>query len=111
MTYYTKAFKYNTEFCSLIGANPNIKYTKTNIYNLLISHAKLNYKYFEFEGKLKDYLNKINPCGWGGYRKTNLMTMLNSLMISSSENFESKYVIISSNKSDIIIKELDIKLD
>ena len=101
---------YNIDFCRLIGANPNIKYTKTNICNLLISHAKKAYRYYEFDGQIKIYLNKIHNAGWSGYSKSALMTMLNSLMIASVDTFESKYIVISSNKSNIPVTELTIHM-
>lgn len=109
---YTKKLKYNAEFCSLIGANSNINYTKTIIYNLLISHAKTYHKYFEFNSnpKLKEFLHKIIPINWNGYRKSDLMNILNLLIIPKYETLESKYVIISSDKSNILIKELNIIL-
>jgi hypothetical protein len=102
--------KYDPKFCSLIGANPNSKYTKISIFNLLIAHSKKSYRYFEFEGELKEYLQKLHHPGWSGYRKTVLMQILNSLMTSSGTDLSSKYVIISANKSTVPVTEVEIVL-
>jgi|LauGreSBDMM110SN_4_FD.fasta_scaffold51486_2 hypothetical protein len=109
MVYYSPS-KYNAEFCLLIGANPNINYSKANIYNILIANSKKVYQFFEFNGELKKYLEKIHNPGWSGYKKSTLMNMLNSLIISSIDNYGSKYVIISSNKSNIPVKKMTIIL-
>lgn len=102
--------KYDFKFCSLIGANPNSKYTKTAIYNFLITHAKKSYRYFEFSGELKDFLQKIHHPGWNGYKKSVIMQMLNSLMTSSGTDLSSKYVIISANKSNVLITDIEVEL-
>ena len=98
-----------------INATSNYRFYLTTISNftvyqtnLLISHAKKTYRYYEFDGQIKVYLNKIHNAGWSGYSKSALMTMLNSLMIASTDTFESKYVVISSNKSIIPVTELTI---
>jgi hypothetical protein len=108
MAYYSSPCKYNAEFCLLIGANPNITYTKSAIYNILITNAKNVYRYLEFNGELKKYLENIHNPGWSGYRKTTLMNILNSLVISSIENYNSKYIIISSNKSSVPVNKISI---
>jgi hypothetical protein len=106
-----KPAKYNSEFCLLIGANPNLTYSKKNIFNLLIIHAKKsNFSCFDFEGKLKVFIQKIHPPGWSGYRKKELMTIINSLMILTIDPNDSKYVVITSSKSNIHVKEIDVIL-
>lgn len=102
--------KYDSKFCALIGANPNSKYTKTNIFNLLITHAKKSYRHFEFEGELKQFLQNLHHPGWNGYSKSVIMQMLSTLMLSSANDLTSKYVIISANKSIIPVVEVDIVL-
>lgn len=102
--------KYDSKFCTLIGANPNSKYTKTAIFNLLITHSKKSYRYFEFEGQIKEFLQKLHHPGWNGYKKATLMQMLNSLMTSSGTDLSSKYVIISANKSTVPVTEIEIEL-
>jgi len=102
--------KYDQKFCGLIGANPNSKYTKTTICNLLIAHAKKSYRYYEFKGELREYLKNIHNPGWNGYSKSNLMTILSTLMTTSSIDLSSKYVIISCNKSTIPVTHIEIEL-
>ena len=109
MVTYTPV-KYDSKFCVLIGANPNYKYTKTSIFNLLVAHSKKSYRDFEFNGELKEYLQKLHHPGWNGYRKTVLMQILNSLMTSSGTDLSSKYVIISANKSTVPVSEVNIVL-
>jgi hypothetical protein len=102
--------KYNSKFCGLIGANPNSKYTKKAICNLLMAHAKKSYRYYEFQGELRDYLKNIHNPGWNGYSKSNLMAILNTLMTTSGTDLSSKYVIISCNKSTIPVTRIEIEL-
>jgi hypothetical protein len=102
--------KYDAKFCALIGANPNSKYSKTNIFNILITHAKKTYRNFEFTGEIKDFLQKIHHPGWNGYRKTTIMQMLSTLMTSSGSDLSSKYVVISANKSTVPVTEVEIVL-
>jgi hypothetical protein len=103
--------KYESTFCVLIGANPNYKYTKKSIFNLLIAHSKKSYKHFEFDGNLKEYLKKLHNPGWNGYSKMVLIKILNSLMTSSADDLSSKYVIISPNKSTVLVNEVNIVFD
>jgi len=102
--------KYNSEFCLLIGANPNLSYTKKTILNLLLIHAKKSYSSFEFDGKLKLFIQKISQPSWSGYRKTELLKIINLLMIHTINPNESKYVVITSSKSNITVKEIEIIL-
>ncbi len=102
--------KYNEKFCLLIGANPKCKYTKTSILNLLIAHAKKSYRYYDFQGDLRDYLKNIHNPGWNGYSKSNLMNILNTLMTTSGIDLSSKYVIISCNKSTVPVSQIEIEL-
>ena len=108
-TYSTTGNKYDPEFCSLIGANPNIKYTKANIYNLLCSQSLTKNKYCKFEPKLDKYLSNIKSSTWYGYNKSTIYTILNAIMIQVNLT-NNKYVVISSNKSDVIIKEITVIL-
>jgi hypothetical protein len=105
-----KPVKYNSDFCLLIGANPNLTYTQKNIFNLLIMHAKKSYSSFEFDGKLKLFLEKITKSSWGGYRKTDLLKIIKSLMTQTINPNESRYVVITSSKSNIPVKEIEVIL-
>lgn len=104
----SRQFKFDSKFCELIGANTNIKYSKTNIFNILISHASTKYRNcYEFKGPIKDFLSNILHYGWSGYRKSNLMTILNSLIVTGDGD-NSKYVIISSAKSAVKVNSLHV---
>jgi hypothetical protein len=109
--------RYNPEFCSLIGANHDCKYTRNTILELLISHSqKTNIKMpmYKFNGKLKTFLDNIKPEYYlgitYGYNKSHLNKILNSLIISSIDSQFNKYVIISASKSNIPVIQLDITL-
>ena len=104
---------YEPEFCSLIGANPNILYTKYKIYNLLCAQSiSNNNKYCKFEPILYKFMSKYSNPAYYGFNKSTIYTILNSLIvISNNDNtINSKYVIISSNKSDVVIKEITVIL-
>lgn len=113
MTYINlKGYKYDPEFCTLIGANPNIPYTKSKIFNILTAQSISSHRYFKFEPNLHKFISKFGSGGYYGFNKTTIYTILNSLMIVSNNDntINSKYVIISSNKSDVVIKEISIIL-
>lgn len=102
--------KYDSKFCILIGANPNIKYTKSKILNLLLSQSKKSFTHFEFTGELKEFLQKIHHPGWNGYKRSTIIQMLNSLVSLSDTDLSSKYVIISANRSTVPIIEIEVEL-
>lgn len=108
MINYGKLETYNYKFCSLIGANPDIKYSKKNIFHLLLLNGKETNNNFEFSNELKDFLKEIQLPGWCGYKKKDLKLMLNTLIVSSINSYESKYIVVSLNKSDIPVKNISI---
>jgi len=104
--------KYNQYFCSLIDANIHREYSKTIIISLLIKKASINTntQYYNFTDELGTFLNNIIPKPWRGYRKCVLYKILDHLIIPDINIMESKYVIISSNKSNVIVDEITVIL-
>lgn len=112
MTYkYSIGNKYGPEFCSLIGINPKITYTKIKIYQILwsLSLTKNKFCKFETDSKLNTYLSNIKSPTWYGYNKATIYAILDIIMIKEDTK-DNKYVVISSNKSDVIIKEITVIL-
>jgi hypothetical protein len=100
---------YNNEFCKLFNLNFNTEYRLIYIIRKIITHSDKfyyikNIKYYIFSNDIQLYFNKLN-----NKQSYNTNEIKKIIKMSSMGNSNS-LIIVSSKKSNNIIKELFIEM-